>query len=158
MRSCRGPTVWASRAACLVVLAVAALAMAGGCGRRGLHKVSGSVRFVDGAPLTQGRVVVDYGGDSGAGAWGRIRPDGSFTIGTLSDGDGMRAGTFQVAIRDAVIMPPGSEFPDPYAKPGPTEPTHLVDERFRDPTTSGLSFTVPDQTVWEIVVEKPPKR
>jgi hypothetical protein len=155
MRYRRGLTVWASRAPFLVVLAVAALATAGGCGRRGLHKVSGSVRFADGAPLTEGRVVVDYGDESGKGAWGRIRSDGSFTIGTVADDDGMRAGTYRVAILDAVILPPAAKFA--YSSEGSAEPTHLVDERFGDPATSGLSFTVPDQTVWEIVVEKPRK-
>ena len=65
----------------------------------------------------------------------------------------MRAGPHRVAFLDAVILPPAAKFA--YSSEGSGKSTLLVDERFGDPTTSGLSFTVPDQTVWEIVVEKP---
>jgi hypothetical protein len=129
-------------AACVAITALA------GCGRRDLHRVSGVVRFSDGSPLSTGRVVVDYGRDSLSGAWGHVRSDGSFTIGTLSAADGMRAGVVRVAIVNAVkpvFAPDGTAIA---AKP-------LVHPRFADPETSGLSFDVPRQTLWDIIVERP---
>jgi hypothetical protein len=131
------------RPAVVVVAAVvvACLVLAG-CGRRDLHRVTGRVSFPDGSPLTTGRVVVAYG--NGTSAWGRVKPDGSFTIGTLKESDGMLAGHCRVAVKDALL---------PTETPG--EFRAAVHPRFADPATSGLEFTVPEKTVWEIVVEKP---
>jgi len=129
-------------AACVAITAPA------GCGRRDLHRVSGAVRFSDGAPLRTGRVVVDYGRNALSGAWGHVRPDGSFTIGTLSAADGMRAGVVRVAIINAV---------EPVYAPDGTAITSkpLVHPRFAHPETSGLSFEVPRQTHWDIIVDRP---
>jgi hypothetical protein len=115
-----------------------------GCGRSDLHRVSGRVRFPDGTPLTKGRVVVEQSGRPGQ-AWGRIRADGSFTIGTKTEKDGMRAGTCRVAIKDTEVPPENPS--DRVVK--------LVDTRFESPATSGLSFEVPKQVTWDIEVEKP---
>lgn len=115
-----------------------------GCGRSDLHPVRGRVSFVDGSPVPTGRVVVSYG-DSKA-SWGSIKPDGTFEFGTLKQGDGMRAGTFRVAVKDAFILE---------LKNGDAVAEPLVHQRFADPATSGLEFTVPDKTDWRIVVEKP---
>jgi hypothetical protein len=116
--------------------------VAAGCGGRDLHKVSGTVRFPDGSPVPLGRVVVAYG--DGGGSWGRIQQDGRFTIGTFTEKDGMKAGTYRVAIKDAEISD--------LAK-GTVQ--QLVHRRFLSPETSGLSFSVPDQMSWDIVVDKP---
>jgi hypothetical protein len=118
------------------------LFIAAGCGRSDLHRVSGRVAFSNGDPVSTGRVVVDY--NDGKGAWGLIKTDGSFSVGTLKESDGMRAGTYRVVVKDAMV--PGEE-------PGTFR--SIVHPRFADPTTSGLEFTVPDQTTWNIVVEKP---
>ncbi len=123
----------------------AILLIAVGCGRSDMHRVSGRVHFPDGAPLGEGRVVVEYDGANKGGAWGRIKKNGSFTIGTLSENDGMKAGTYRVTIRDAFEQPTRA---GEAAKP-------LVHPRFLDPAKSGLSFEVPKQTKWDIVVEKP---
>ena len=120
-----------------------ALAAVTGCWNRGLHRVSGKVSFPDGSPVTAGRVVIEYG--NGRMAVGRIRPDGSFTVGTLTESDGIQAGTFRVAIKDALV--PKSDTSSEFLT--------LVHSRFADPATSGLEFKVPDQVVWKIVVEKP---
>lgn len=125
------------------VLLVGLLA-ATGCGAE-LHEVTGRVRFADGTPLDTGRVVVDFG-ESPTGAWGSIYPDGTFRIGTHTPTDGMRAGSYRVFISGAETLP------------GPGAPSRpLVHERFTRPETSGLTFTVPEQTTWDIVVEKPAK-
>ena len=127
----------------VVGISLAVIAVAG-CGRSGLHPVRGRVSFTDGSPLPTGRVVVSYG--DGKASWGTIKPDGSFSLSTLKQSDGMRAGTCRVAIKDAYVE---------VEKNGEKVSVPLVHKRFADPGTSGLEFTVPDKTVWEIVVEKP---
>jgi hypothetical protein len=126
-----------------VVLGLALVPAVVGCWNRGLHCVEGRVSYADGSPLPAGRVVIEYG--DGKMASGRIEPDGSFRVGTLKDGDGMRAGTYRVSIKDALV--PKSETSSEFAT--------VVHKRFSDPATSGIEFTVPDQLVWQIVVEKP---
>ena len=128
----------------MVGISLALIAVAG-CGRSGLHPVRGRVSFSDGSPLPTGRVVVSYG--DGTASWGRINPDGSFAVGTLKQSDGMRPGTYRVAVKDAYV--------EVEKKVGEKVSVPLVHERFADPATSGLEFKVPDKTVWEIVVEKP---
>jgi hypothetical protein len=130
-------------------VSVGMLALAG-CGRRDLHPVSGTVRFPDGSPLTTGRVVLDYGPQAYRGGWGYIKPDGTFTIGSLTQTDGVRAGTVRVAITLASKADgePGTDGIITKLKP-------LIHARFAHPDTSGLSFEIPRQTKWEIVVERP---
>jgi hypothetical protein len=127
----------------LVGISVAVVAVAG-CGRSGLHPVRGRVSFADGSPLLTGRVVVSYG--DGTASSGSINPDGTFRVGTLKQSDGMRPGTYRVAVKDAYVE---------VQKNGETVSEPLIHKRFADPATSGLEFTVPEKTVWEIVVEKP---
>jgi hypothetical protein len=115
-----------------------------GCGRSGLHPVRGRVAFADGSPLATGRVVVSYG--DGKASSGSINPDGTFRVGTLKQSDGMRPGTYRVAVKDAYVE---------VQKNGETVSEPLIHQRFADPATSGLEFTVPEKTVWQIVVEKP---
>jgi hypothetical protein len=129
---------WFAVGISLAVIAVA------GCGRSGLHPVRGRVAFADGAPVPTGRVVVSYG--DGKASWGSINPDGTFRLGTLKQSDGMRPGTYRVAVKDAYVE---------VQKNGETVSEPLIHKRFADPATSGLEFTVPDKTVWEIIVEKP---
>lgn len=137
------------RLAVALVAGMGMLAVAG-CGRRDLHPVTGKVRFPDGSPVTTGRVVVDYGIGSKYGGWGYIKPDGTFTLGSLTQTDGVRAGTVRVAITFAYSLDgdPGSDLTAAKLKP-------LVHRRFETPDTSGLSFEIPRQTQWDIVVERP---
>lgn len=126
-------------------VAVAMLLTCAGCGRSDLHPVSGVVRFKDGSPMPSGRVVVDPG-DSPIGSWGTIMQDGSFRLGTHSPTDGVVKGRHRVSIVGAYIYPPYQD-----AIP-------LIDDRYGDPATSGLTFTVPDEVHWEIVVDRPAKQ
>lgn len=128
---------------CRAISGLCVLAVLAGCWGGDLHRVGGRVSFADGSPLSGGRVVVDYG--NGKMAAGRINPDGSFRIGTLKDADGMKAGTYRVAIKDA-LAPKSADSSEFYV---------LVHQKFTDPTTSGLEFTVPDEKFWKIVVERP---
>ena len=123
-------------------LAVVLLAAAPGCRRSGLVQVRGRVTYADGSPLPLGRVLIDAGGKS-TGAWGRIKSDGRFTIGTLQENDGIAPGTYRVAIVDALILEPD----------GSTK--MIVAKQFSDFSSSGLEFRVPEQTTWNIKVEPP---
>jgi hypothetical protein len=117
-----------------------------GCGAK-LHPVKGRVHFPDGSPLTLGRVVIDQG-NAATGSWGLIKPDGTFEMGTHTTSDGVPPGTHRVYIENAVTFPPPGHR-------GPFTPKPLIHVRFTDPKRSGLTFEVPRQTVWDIVVEKP---
>ncbi len=128
------------------VVAPAVLLPLCGCGRSNLHQVSGRVKFADGSPLTVGRVVIEY--DDSKQAWGRILGDGSFTIGTFAENDGMKPGTWKVAIRNAEFI----KYGDP-----PSPPVPLIHERYGSTATSGLSFEVPKEVEWTIVVDRPAK-
>lgn len=134
-------------AAALVLCLAVALTMLGsaGCGRSNLVRVHGRVAYSDGSPVPVGRVLLDVGGKP-TGAWGRLRSDGRFTIGTLKDNDGVAPGTYRVAIVDAAMTGP-----DGSGK-------LLVASQFTDFASSGLEFRVPEQTDWQIVVEPPADR
>lgn len=133
----------AMTATCVLLLMY--LPFAVGCSRSGLVKVRGRVTYADGSPVPLGRVVIDSG-DSPTGAWGRIKSDGRFTLGTFKESDGIAPGNYRVAILDASTAG-GSEGPG----------KKFVDDRFTDYATSGLEFRVPDQTDWQITVEPPKK-
>jgi hypothetical protein len=133
----------------MLALALSLLSLTG-CGRRDLHPVTGKVRFPDGSPVTTGRVVVDYGIGSKHGGWGYIKPDGTFTLGSLTQTDGVRAGTVRVAITFAYSIDGNSGSDPTAAKLKP-----LVHPRFESPENSGLTFEIPRQTQWDIVVERP---
>jgi hypothetical protein len=130
------------------VIASVAVVLLVGCGRRDLHRVQGVVRFADGQPLTTGRVVLDYGPQAVHGGWGYIHGDGTFTLGSFTENDGVRAGAVRVAIINAIATEPGRD-PEVFK----TKP--LIHSRFESPETSGLSFEIPRQAKWEIVVDRP---
>lgn len=125
---------------------VVALVAATGCARS-VYPVKGTVRFKDGTPLTVGRVVVDAD-DGKSGSWGAIRPDGSFDMGTLAPDDGVPAGTYRVYLTNTTTPPP-ADLSVPFT------PKPLVHTRFNNKDTSGITFEVPKDATWDIVVEKP---
>ena len=126
-----------------VCLAVVLVVAAPGCGRSSLVRVSGRVTYADGSAVPLGRVIIDAGGKA-TGAWGRIKSDGRFTIGTLTENDGIAPGTYRVAILDASTAS------------GPEGPGKIfVAPKYHDFATSGLEFRVPEQPTWNITVEPP---
>jgi hypothetical protein len=136
------------------VMASAMVVLLVGCGRRDLHRVQGVVRFADGQPLTTGRVVLDYGPQAVHGGWGYIRGDGTFTLGSFTENDGVRAGAVRVAIINAIATEPGRD-PSPDRDPSIVKTKPLIHSRFESPETSGLLFEIPRQAKWEIVVDRP---
>jgi hypothetical protein len=96
----------------LPILLVACLALATGCGRRGLDglvPVAGQVTFGGGpcpdvgylyfVPATEG------GGRAGSAAFG---PDGKFAVTTIVPGDGLRPGEYLVRIQCWQTVPDDS--------------------------------------------------
>ena len=144
-RRATGPLGFWAR--CVVVAASCGIAALAGCGKPGLHRVTGRVHFEDGSPLEYGRVIADYGHPDGA--WGRIKRDGTFTMGTLSETDGMKPGKVRVYLGQAE----SPETPMPGGSFSQGKP--LVHSRFTNPATAGLSFEVPKDMKWDILVEKP---
>ena len=124
-----------------------------------MHPVKGMVRFASGEPLTKGKVAVDLP-DGKRSSWGSIGGDGSFQMGTLTSTDGVPAGKYTVYFLGTMTEPPVDESSAPGgmagAKPAaPFVPQQLIHPRFLKKDTSGISFEVPKQLTWDIVVEPP---
>jgi hypothetical protein len=109
-----------------------------GCGN---PKVTGTVKFDDGTPLTSGGVTFI---NSPYQASGAIKSDGSYELFELKSGDGVRSGTYQVTVSATTG---GDSDGSPLV--------HLVDPKFENPSTSGLTCEVKGNTVFNITVTKP---
>jgi hypothetical protein len=114
---------------CLAALAVLAALMGfGGCGQR-LHPVGGQLIWADGQPATELAGAMVYFDSSQHGTISRsmVQADGRFQLTThrpeASGPDGVPPGVHRVYVR-------GGSAP-------------MVEQRFRDPATSGLVVTVP---------------
>ncbi|MDR1959621.1 MAG: hypothetical protein LBQ54_11375 [Planctomycetaceae bacterium] len=117
-----------------------------GCGN-GNTKITGKVTFEDGSPLTAGMVVFDNGVITSRAP---IQPDGTFTVGTAREKDGIPPGDYRVCLAGAVEMldNPQGIFPPP-SRP-------LIDRKWTTPETSGLSFTVEKSSQTYNIVVTPP--
>ncbi len=122
-----------------------------GCGGGDVptYRVSGTVKFKDGSPLTKGTVFFD--GDAHS-ANGQIGEDGSYYLGSFSQSDGAPVGTYKVYIGGDAA---GSGYVDleagDKASGGP-----LVANKYLSAETSGLTFEVKAQSnEFNIEVEKP---
>jgi hypothetical protein len=87
----------------LFALAAIVLAPCWGCGISGggavtaLVPVKGKVTY-KGKPLASGIVRFEPDGGYGRYATGKLQPDGSYTLGTMKEGDGVVAGAHLVTI------------------------------------------------------------
>lgn len=101
--------------------------------------VSGKVTFPDGSPLTVGKVVFeDQAGEFTYS--GILKPDGSYTLGTLKETDGIPKGTYKVAVYGA------SEETAAGLK-------HFIDKKFRSTKNSGITCDVQRKTVFDFKVK-----
>ncbi|MDR0705454.1 MAG: hypothetical protein LBF88_10770 [Planctomycetaceae bacterium] len=116
------------------------------CGS-GNVKFGGKITFEDGSPLTAGVIIFDNGVTMSSAI---IQPDGTFTVGTTRENDGIPPGTYRVSITGAVepLDNPEGIFP------APTRP--LIHSKLTNPETSGLTVTI-DQSPqpYNIVVQPP---
>jgi len=86
-------------AACL---AVTVIFVVSGCGSNRPHPVatSGTVTL-DGKPLQQG--VVEFWPDKGVPARGKIQEDGTFSMKTYDEGDGVVPGSYVVTVKATTV-------------------------------------------------------
>ncbi len=113
-----------------------------GCAQSdGPLQVTGTVKFVDGSPVTgeTGNVSFHPVGE-GKSASASIEPDGSFRAMTERPGDGMQPGAYQVTL---------------HVYENYREQTLAVAEKYTAPETSPLKATVDaDHTQFDFVVER----
>jgi hypothetical protein len=114
-----------------------------GCGQ---VKVTGTVTFSDGEPLSKGKIVFENDKNKFTAV---LHNDGTFNLGMLKDGQGIPPGKYSVAVAEAF----DEEFYDPDKPP---RVTHFIAKKFRSSKTSGLEFDIQKRTTGiSIIVEKP---
>jgi hypothetical protein len=129
-------------------LAMLAIICLGGCGsgvKARLYKVTGTVKFADGQPVTSGTIYFD---SNQFNAYGQIQPDGSFTLTTLRPNDGAPAGTYRVYLSGDLMGAGGNPA--------------LVHTKYATGFTSGITEEVkPQANHFDITVDRyvapPPK-
>ena len=132
--------------------------LAAGCG--GNVKVTGTVTFTDGEPLTTGQVVFE---NEKISAMGKLSDDGTYTLGTDKENNGIPKGQYRVYITGAVTY--GDPPQVPAATGGAYSPTgnsgllpasiSLIDRKFRSAETSGLEADVKGPMTYDITVGRP---
>jgi hypothetical protein len=139
----------------LASLCIAGLVLfSAGCGGGGpaKYKVTGKVTFADGTPLTKGIVIF---ANPAGNARGQLDSSGNYKLGMEGAGDGAGAGTYQVFLAGPIFdAPQPSTGTDDYMAIK-EETEALVNPKFREPTTSGLTCEVKGSTTFDITVEKP---
>jgi hypothetical protein len=100
-------------------------------------KVTGS----DGQPYTKGYVVFT---NEKVSARGKLQPDGTYTLRSFKDGDGLAPGKYQVSFSGHVET---IETPN-----GPLRVSD-IDKKYEDPSTSGLSCEVTKGGRFDFTVE-----
>ena len=121
----------------LILFAFSA-ALLTGCGQT---KVTGTVTFSDGSPLTSGRIMFENDQRTYTAA---IKDDGTFNMGMLKDGEGIPPGEYRVAV---MAIEPGSENAE--------KPPLLTHSKYASSRTSGITYTIQKNTDVAIVVERP---
>ena len=113
-----------------------------GCGD---PRVTGTVKYQDGTPLTIGTVVLQNDKSQGIG---ELQKDGSFELYQITKGDGLKRGVYRGFIGGAIEV-------DDYGNS-----THLIPVQFSHMDTSGIVYdSDKDKGKLEIVIDAlPPKR
>jgi hypothetical protein len=112
-----------------------------GCGN---PQVKGTVKYEDGTPLTSGGVVFIQGMYTATAA---IKPNGTYVLSQITKRDGVKPGLYKVTVQAQVSSNPD----DPGARW-----IDLIDPKFADPETSGLTFEVKRSATYDITVTEPP--
>ena len=118
-----------------------------GCGSN--VKLKGRVTYSDdNSPLPVGMVCFETDNFSARGA---LNSDGYYTVGSLTDKDGLPKGTYRVHIASA-------EMGVPNEKGGPVTIIPLIDPKYKSPDTSGLVVEVtPSNRKFDFQVDRPGK-
>ncbi|MDR0609836.1 MAG: hypothetical protein LBG58_06980 [Planctomycetaceae bacterium] len=135
---------------CLIVVFSLTILLLTGCGDK--VGLSGKVTFSDdGSPLSVGTVCFET--DTFL-ARGTLKADGSYVVGSLSEKDGLPAGSYKVYIS-------GAEQEIGQDKEGMALMEPLIDTKFSSASSSGLSIDVTASTkTFDIKVDRyvPPKK
>jgi hypothetical protein len=125
----------------LCVLSLSLLTL--GCNNPNI-KFSGKVTFPDGQPLTTGLVCFST---SAFMASGELQADGTYSLGSLSENDGIPPGKYKVYVQGAVEEINGKTTP-------------LIDPKFTASGSTPLEYEVAKGVSprFDFVVEYPPKR
>lgn len=113
-----------------------------GCGN---PKTTGKVTFPDGTPLTTGTVCFET---SEFAFYGDLKPNGTYSMGKTEDGQGIPPGEYKVRIQ-------GAQLPDGLDSDGNVKYKPLIDAKFSDASTSGLTCTVDGKTQFDFQVTPP---
>lgn len=106
-----------------------------GCGKEKPNPVSGVVTF-QGKPVAAGTIRFSNP-TTAVDIVASLKSDGAYEV-VMANGKGLPEGTYQVA-----ILPPRAEMPLGPMRPMPKPQSHPnIPEKHRDPSTSGLTFTV----------------
>ena len=126
-------------------------------GCSGNVKVTGKVAFPDGEPLSTGQVIFE---NEKMSAMGRLSEDGSYTLGSDKEGNGIPPGKYRVYITGAVTYgeppPPPTDMYSQRGSLSPLAPSiTLINRKFLSVETSGLEVDVKGAMTYDIKVEKP---
>ena len=113
------PTAW------VLMLAVGVLPLSSGCGPPKFYPVRGKVILKGAGPLTEGEVRFRPDANHDLIATGKINKDGTFSLTTPSQSEGVLEGTCKAAV---VVAPRKGKL--------------VIDKRFEDFDTADLQFTV----------------
>lgn len=140
-----------------MILCLFIIILATGCGKK--IKVHGTVVFEDDqSPLTAGTVLLQ---NDTYVAKGQLDTTGSFQISSIKKDDGVPSGIYQVGIIGAVKSPESTESQDTQQTAMETkgtpfkDPVPLINPKYMDPKTSGITFDTSKDKVLNIVVERP---
>ena len=129
------------------------IVLAAGCfsGCSGNASVTGLVKFDDGTPLTIGEVIFE---SSTLEARGPINSSGKYAMETNKAGDGIPPGQYRVYIGGAVEAT-GKDISVGARGDSRPEMRPVIDEKFTQPATSGLTCDVKGSQKFDITVSKP---
>jgi len=131
----------------------------GGCGN-GNYPLQGKITYEDGTPITAGMVNFDSGTSLSRG---KIRPDGSYVVGTLKDSDGIPKGSYKVYITGAEAAmetdsSANSQKVDAMGNPMATMAAYrkLVHPKYMTTSQTPIACEVPvEKNRFNIIVEPP---
>lgn len=109
-------------------------------------KVDGTVKFKDGTPLTEGKILFEA--PKVGSVSGMIKNDGSFQLGTLKDGDGVPRGSYRGKIIGTMKADPNSPKED-------IQYIRVIDAKYENYETSGITLEVKGKMTVDIPVEAP---
>ena len=135
----------------IVCFLIVSLVPLSGCGNK-MHKISGRVTYSDTEePLEIGFVCFANGPTF---ARGMIKENGTYTMGSFSETDGLPPGTYQVYV-DGARKGLGKRHEDDDDE----QYQELIDRKHTRPDTSGLTFVVDGKTKeFNISVDRAPTK